>query len=190
MHTFQDASLRPWDFVLNINAARRVWQRLQINLRAPQDLAKLEGDESTFVLTQLLAVVCEDVATTVWPECERSTTQSKHDYLCDRFGDLLDDARVERAALTAVCDELADFCQRRGLPAKVGPMARTIPERMDAWMDRRLKALGTPAEELAKIRGETVPPPPEKSGTCPTGTLPSVSCTTPSTPTAEPSGGE
>ena len=188
MQTFYDASRRAWDMVLNINSAHTVWQRLKINLRAPQDMAKLEGDESTFVLRDLLAVICEDAATLLWPECERTPELSKHQVLCTRFGDLIEDAKVEEEALEKFCEELADFCQRRGLPAKVWPMARTIPVRRRAWLEARLKALGTPEEELAKIRGETVTSPPEKSGTSTSGTSPSANCTSPSTPTGPPSG--
>ena len=182
MHTFQDATLRPWDLVLNINSARKVWDRLKINLRSYGDLARIESDEATFLLPQVLAVLCEDKALMLWPELRG------HDAIVERFGELLDDAKVERQAIAALCEEISDFCQRRGLPASMCETARTIPERIQAREEERGKLLDSPEQQLKAIRTSIAGSPPGRSGVSTSDSSPSDSSPLPSTPGGPPSG--
>ena len=188
MHTWQDSSRRPWDLVITINSARRVWDRLKVNLRSYQDLGRLESDEATFLLPQLLAVLLEDRTELVWPEAGRDPARSKHNVLVERFSDLLEDAKIEQAALAALCEEIADFCQRRGLPPAMWATARTIPERLQAREETRAKLLDTPENQLKAIRGTTAGSPPASSGVSTSVSSPSDSLPTPSKPDAPPSG--
>lgn len=172
MHRFTDADGRVWDVVIDIPAAKLVYQRTQVNLRARQDLARLTGDESLWLIPDVLYVLCEGQA-------RKRNEQLAGDVpaLSAEFGRMLEP--VLAAACEALFGELADFCRRLGLQATsrlTEALAKQAATR-EAAEDQRLGPLMVPAMEaemsdalaereqiLRKILGTTAGQSPESSG--------------------------
>ena len=110
MHKFSDGDGRVWEVKLDIPAAKEVWKRTGLNLRSRADLQRLTGDESLWLLPDVLYVLCAD----------QSARRYEHVGLdvgvqSAEFGRMLEPC-IGPAA-TALFSELADFCRRLGLQA-------------------------------------------------------------------------
>jgi hypothetical protein len=171
MHSFTDADGRAWEVSIDIPLAKVVWQRTQINLRAREHLARLTGDESLWLIPDVLYVICESQAAKRYEKLAGDVAA-----LSAEFGRLIE--RCMPAACEALFGELADFCQRLGLQATarlVEALSKQLATR-EAAEDQRLGAKMLPAMEaemetelarrdqvLARILGTNVGKPPEPS---------------------------
>lgn len=110
MQRFRDADGREWEVSLDIPAAKRIWQRLQVNLRARNDLARLTGDESLWLIPDVLYVLCETQAAKRYERLAGDVSE-----LSAEFGRMLEP--VFAVASRAFFEELTDFCRRLGMQA-------------------------------------------------------------------------
>lgn len=110
MQTFTDGDNRQWDVKIDIPAARQVWDRLKINLRSRQDLQRLTGDESLYLIPDVLYVLAESQAKKRYEKLANNTAE-----LSAEFGRMLEPCFAQAAE--ALFAELSDFCRRLGLQA-------------------------------------------------------------------------
>lgn len=171
MHTFHDADGREWRVVVDIPAAREVYQRVKINLRARPDLQRLTGDESLWLVPDVLYVLCDEQARKRYESLAGDVSK-----LSAEFGRLLEP--VFAAACEALFGEISDFCRRLGLVAtarltealakrlattearEVAALGAKMIPAMDAEIDLQLKVRG---EALDRILGTTAGSLPESS---------------------------
>lgn len=155
MKAFTDADGRRWEVTIDIPAAKTVWQRTQVNLRARRDLARLTGEESLWLIPDVLYVLCEAQA------------QKRYESLAGDVGRLSAEfGRMLEPCLAAACEalfgELADFCRRLGLQA-TARLTEALSRQMatqEAAEDQRLGAKMVPAMqaemETELARRETI----------------------------------
>lgn len=110
MQNFTDADGRPWQIVLDIPAARTVYQRTQVNLRSRENLQRLTGDESLWLIPDVLYVLCEAQAAKRYESLNGDVAA-----ISAEFGRMLEPCFA--AACEAFFVELADFCRRLGMQA-------------------------------------------------------------------------
>jgi hypothetical protein len=172
MQKFTDADGRQWQIVLDIPAARTVYQRTQVNLRARQDLQRLTGDESLWLIPDVLYVLCEAQAAKRYEALDGNVAA-----ISAEFGRMLEPCFP--AACEAFFTELADFCRRLGMQA-TARLTEALAKRlatletleaeqlgdkmvpaMDAEIQRELTQRGKTLDRL--IRGTNVGKSPESS---------------------------
>ena len=110
MKKFTDADGRVWQIVIDIPAARTVYQRTQVNLRSRNDLQRLTGDESLWLIPDVLYVLCEAQVAKRYEAIAGDVSA-----VSAEFGRLLEPCFA--AACEAFFVELADFCRRLGMQA-------------------------------------------------------------------------
>lgn len=171
MNRFRDSDGRDWQITIDIPAAKAVWQRLQINLRSRADLQRLTGDESLWLIPDVVYVLCEQQAMKRFEASAGDVSK-----VSAEFGRMLEP--VFAGCCQAFFEELADFCRRLGMQA-TARLTEALAKRLatcEAMEDQQLGAKMVPAMELEiqreltqrglildRILGRTVGKPPESS---------------------------
>lgn len=171
MRQFRDRDGRDWQITLDIPAAKTVWSRLQINLRSRTDLQRLTGDESLWLIPDVVYVLCEAQAMKRFEKLAGDIPE-----LSAEFGRMLEP--VFAGVCQAFFEELADFCRRLGMVA-TARLTEALAKRLatcETLEDLQLGAKMVPAMELEiqreltqrglildRILGKTVGKPPAPS---------------------------
>jgi len=152
MPVFKDAGGREWIVSIDVNALRRVRDRLGLNLTdlvGGETLDRVTKDP--VLLVDILYVLCESAARDAGVDVEAFARELR--------GDALD------AAVTAMLESLADF-----FPSRRGRLLRQVIERGKRIEDRVL------AEAEQKIAsGEIDPAPTAETSGAPSGDSPASS---------------
>ena len=129
---------------MDIPTAKAVWQRCQVNLRSRADLQRLTGDESLWLLPDVLFVLCEQQAAKRYESLAGDTAK-----LSAEFGRLLEPCFGP--ACTAFAQELADFLRRLGLQATAS-LVEALAKRLATQEQTEQQRLG--AKMLPALEAE------------------------------------
>lgn len=134
MQTFVDGDGREWQVKLDIPAAREVYQRTKVNLRSRVDLQRMTGDESLWLIPDVLYVLCEEQVRKRYESAAADTA-----LLSAEFGRLLE------PCFARACDslflELSDFCRRLGMTA-TARLAEALAAKLRTIEARETAAIG------------------------------------------------
>lgn len=153
---FHDADGREWNVTIDIPAAKEVFRRLQINLRSRNDIQRLTGEESVYLIPDVLYVLCEAQARKRYEKLADNTPE-----LSAEFGRNLESRFVQ--ACEALCAELSDFYRRLGLQATArliealaNRLATVEAKEAAAYGDKLTAAMDAEIDKQLEIRNQTL----------------------------------